>query len=87
MGECAMPRPDQDGTWITGEMRAAYVAMHRAGLAHSVEVWCGDALIGGLYGVSIGRMFYGESMFARRPTPRRSRSPRSWRCCGQPDSA
>jgi len=61
-----MPRPDQEGTWITGAMRAAYVAMHRARLAHSVEVWCGNELIGGLYGVSIGRMFYGESMFARR---------------------
>jgi leucyl/phenylalanyl-tRNA--protein transferase len=66
MRECGMPRPDQEGTWITDEMRAAYVAMHRAGLAHSVEVWCDEALIGGLYGVSIGRMFYGESMFARR---------------------
>ena len=66
MRECAMPRPGQEGTWITGEMRAAYLAMHRAGLAHSVEVWCEDELIGGLYGVSIGRMFYGESMFARR---------------------
>ena len=66
MSECATPRPEQEGTWITDEMRAAYVAMHRAELAHSVEVWGGDELIGGLYGVSIGRMFYGESMFARR---------------------
>lgn len=66
MGECAGPRPGQDGTWITARMREAYAAMHRAGLAHSVEVWEGDALVGGLYGVSIGRMFFGESMFARR---------------------
>lgn len=67
MRECSMPRPSQDGTWITPEMRAAYGAMHRNGLAHSVEVWSGDELVGGLYGVSIGRMFFGESMFARRP--------------------
>ena len=66
MRECAASRPGQDGTWITGDIRRAYLAMHRAGLAHSVEVWCDDALIGGLYGVSIGRMFFGESMFARR---------------------
>ncbi len=59
------PRAGQRGTWITGDIMAAYVALHRRGLAHSVEVWSGDALIGGLYGVSLGRMFYGESMFAR----------------------
>ncbi len=67
MRECAMPRPDQDGTWITREILAAYTELHRRGLAHSVEVWCDDALVGGLYGVSLGRMFYGESMFARVP--------------------
>ena len=61
----ATPRPGQNGTWITREIMAAYVALHRQGLAHSVEVWSGDTLIGGLYGVSLGRMFYGESMFAR----------------------
>lgn len=66
MQACAEPRADQEGTWITMRMREAYAAMHRAGLAHSVEVWEGDALIGGLYGVAIGRMFYGESMFALR---------------------
>ncbi len=67
MRECAAPRPDQDGTWITREILAAYTELHRRGLAHSVEVWRNDALVGGLYGVSLGRMFYGESMFARVP--------------------
>ena len=65
MRECAAPRPGQDGTWITGDIVAAYSSLHRRGLAHSVEVWDGERLIGGLYGVSLGRMFYGESMFAR----------------------
>jgi leucyl/phenylalanyl-tRNA---protein transferase len=66
MQACAQPRPDQDGTWITPEIATAYAGLHRTGHAHSIEVWEDDALIGGLYGVSIGRMFYGESMFARR---------------------
>ncbi len=62
----AVPRPGQDGTWITEDMVAAYVALHRAGHAHSVEVrWRGE-LVGGLYGVAIGRIFHGESMFHRR---------------------
>lgn len=64
---CAMPRAGQDGTWITAQIAAAYGALHRAGAAHSVELWQGTALAGGLYGVSIGRMFFGESMFARVP--------------------
>lgn len=59
------PRPGQPGTWITAGMRAAYVRLHQAGHAHSVETWLGDELVGGLYGVAIGRMFFGESMFAR----------------------
>jgi len=67
MRECAMPREDQDGTWITREIVAAYGDLHRAGAAHSVEVWDGERLDGGLYGVSIGRMFFGESMFTRVP--------------------
>ena len=67
MRECAAPRPDQDGTWISREIVAAYCGLHRLGRAHSVEIWRDDDLIGGLYGVSIGRMFYGESMFAREP--------------------
>jgi leucyl/phenylalanyl-tRNA--protein transferase len=64
---CALiPRAEQDGTWITSEMRQAYCALHRQGHAHSVEVWHGDELAGGLYGVAIGAAFFGESMFSRR---------------------
>jgi len=66
MNQCAQPRPDQDGTWITQAIISAYCDLHRMGHAHSVEVREKGELIGGLYGVSIGRMFYGESMFARR---------------------
>ena len=58
------PRPGQPGTWITPEMRRAYVELHELGWAHSVETWCGGQLVGGLYGLAIGRMFYGESMFS-----------------------
>jgi leucyl/phenylalanyl-tRNA--protein transferase len=61
------PRAGQDGTWITGEMEAAYVRLHQMGYAHSVESWHGGTLVGGLYGVSVGRMFFGESMFSRAP--------------------
>jgi leucyl/phenylalanyl-tRNA---protein transferase len=57
-------RPGQPGTWITDDMRAAYTGLHRAGHAHSVEVFDGPRLVGGLYGVAIGRMFFGESMFS-----------------------
>ena len=64
---CAEPRPDQDGTWITPLIRQAYVGLHRLGHAHSVEVLEDGVPVGGLYGVSIGRMFFGESMFTRRP--------------------
>jgi leucyl/phenylalanyl-tRNA--protein transferase len=66
MRQCAQPRPDQDGTWITQAIINAYCDLHRMGYAHSVEVRENGELIGGLYGVSIGQMFYGESMFARR---------------------
>jgi leucyl/phenylalanyl-tRNA---protein transferase len=59
------PRPDQDGTWITAEMFDAYVELYRLGYAHSAEAWLGDELVGGLYGVSLGRAFFGESMFSR----------------------
>lgn len=61
---CAAPRHAEGGTWIVPEMIAAYETLHRLGFAHSVEVWEGDALVGGLYGVAIGRVFYGESMFS-----------------------
>jgi leucyl/phenylalanyl-tRNA--protein transferase len=63
---CAAPRADHTGTWITDEMLAAYIHLFELGFAHSVEAWVGDVLAGGLYGVAIGRMFYGESMFARQ---------------------
>jgi leucyl/phenylalanyl-tRNA---protein transferase len=62
-----MPRAGQDGTWITEEMLDAYVQLHRLGYAHSVEAWQAGELAGGLYGVSVGRVFFGESMFALRP--------------------
>ena len=65
MRACAAPRDERHGTWIGEDMIAAYCALHRLGYAHSVEVWMEDRLVGGLYGVSIGRMFYGESMFSR----------------------
>ena len=64
---CAsLPRPGQDGTWITQDMVAAYRELHRLGHAHSVEVFKDDQLVGGIYGVAIGRMFFGESMFSAR---------------------
>lgn len=63
---CASPREHSDGTWITQDIQDAYAALHRAGLAHSVEVWQEGQLVGGLYGVALGRVFFGESMFAWR---------------------
>jgi len=66
MSSCAKARrTGEPGTWITGEMLDAYGRLHAAGYAHSVEVWQGDTLAGGLYGVSMGRCFFGESMFTR----------------------
>ncbi|MBS0319278.1 MAG: leucyl/phenylalanyl-tRNA--protein transferase [Proteobacteria bacterium] len=62
---CAAPRPGAGGTWIIPAMRRAYGALHRAGHAHSVEAWRAGELVGGLYGVALDRMFFGESMFAR----------------------
>lgn len=62
---CAGNRLGQQGTWITAEMSEAYRALHRDGWAHSVEIWNGRALVGGLYGVAIGAAFFGESMFSR----------------------
>jgi leucyl/phenylalanyl-tRNA--protein transferase len=66
MQACAAPRAGQAGTWIHAEMIAAYGELHRQGYAHSVETWHAGELVGGLYGVAIGRMFYGESMFSRK---------------------
>lgn len=65
MRGCAEPRDYTDATWITAEMLEAYCDLHRLGHAHSVEVWDGEALVGGLYGVALGRVFFGESMFSR----------------------
>jgi leucyl/phenylalanyl-tRNA--protein transferase len=67
MRACAEPRGGENGTWITPAVMAAYGVLHRRGLAVSVETWRDGALVGGLYGVALGRMFYGESMFARVP--------------------
>ena len=67
MAGCAeTPRPGQDGTWITPDMLNAYIRLHELGWAHSVETYVEGDLAGGLYGLAIGRMFYGESMFSRR---------------------
>ncbi len=60
-------RDGQDGTWITADMQAAYTELHHMGFAHSAEAWQGDTLVGGLYGISLGGTFFGESMFARAP--------------------
>lgn len=67
MQACAAPRKDQQGTWIHPEMINAYSELHRLGLAHSVETWIDGALAGGLYGVALGKIFFGESMFSRSP--------------------
>ncbi|MYN01804.1 leucyl/phenylalanyl-tRNA--protein transferase [Pseudoduganella sp. DS3] len=65
MRACAAPRRDGPGTWISDDIIAGYSALHRQGYAHSSELWLDGELVGGAYGVSIGTMFYGESMFAR----------------------
>ncbi|MBR9912350.1 MAG: leucyl/phenylalanyl-tRNA--protein transferase [Gammaproteobacteria bacterium] len=62
---CAEPRPGQPGTWISPQIAAAYGELHKLGHAHSVEVWQDQQLVGGLYGVAIGQVFFGESMFSR----------------------
>ena len=66
--QCAtIRRPDQGGTWITQDMIQAYIQLHEMGFAHSAEAWSDGKLVGGLYGVSLGAAFFGESMFARQP--------------------
>lgn len=62
---CAAPRHDDDGTWITSAMQAAYLELHQQGHAHCAEVWQNDSLVGGLYGIAMGQLFFGESMFSR----------------------
>jgi leucyl/phenylalanyl-tRNA--protein transferase len=66
LGACAEPRRETTGTWLVPAMKRAYQRLHEAGAAHSVEIWMGGELAGGLYGVALGRMFFGESMFTRR---------------------
>ena len=66
MLNCAKPRKDVDGTWITHEMLEAYCHMHELGYAHSVECWQDNELAGGLYGISLGEVFFGESMFSNK---------------------
>ena len=63
---CAAPRLDDGGTWLTPPMKAAYFALHEQGYAHSIEVWMDGTLAGGIYGVGLGRVFFGESRFSRR---------------------
>ena len=63
----AIPRRENEGTWITGEMITAYKELHRHRVAHSVECWQGTELVGGLYGIALGRVFFGESMFSAKP--------------------
>jgi len=64
--KCSEPRKGEPGTWLSRDMQAAYLALHEAGYAHCFETWRENELVGGLYGVAIGRMFYGESMFSRQ---------------------
>ena len=63
---CAQPRFEHDGTWITEEMRLAYIQLHRLGIAHSIEAWVDGELAGGVYGLALGRVFFGESMFSEQ---------------------
>ncbi len=66
MTACAAPRPSEQNTWINYDMITAYADLHQQGFAHSVECWQGEQLVGGLYGIAIGSMFFGESMFSRQ---------------------
>ena len=63
---CAAPRAQQAGTWITDDMFNAYLSMHKLGFAHSVECWQDNELVGGLYGIAMGKIFFGESMFSKK---------------------
>jgi leucyl/phenylalanyl-tRNA--protein transferase len=66
MDKCAEPAPGRESTWISAELIEVYCWLHELGFAHSVETWMADELVGGLYGVSLGGLFAGESMFSRR---------------------
>lgn len=74
-------RKDQDGTWITDDMQQAYINLHEKGIAHSVEVWKGDRLAGGLYGLRINNVFCGESMFSDEPNA--SKAALIWLCTNE----
>lgn len=79
IANCAKsPRKDQDGTWITNEMQNAYIALHEAGYAHSIEVWQDDELAGGLYGLEVNGVFCGESMFSLKSNA--SKTALIWLC-------
>ena len=62
---CAAPRDDEDATWINNDMQQAYIRLFQLGVAHSVEVWADDTLVGGIYGLAFGKVFFGESMFSK----------------------
>ena len=65
IAECAAPRPNRKDTWINSDIKRLYIALHKLGFAHSIEVWNSDNLVGGLYGVALRSAFFGESMFSR----------------------
>jgi len=67
MSQCAAAREGSSGSWITEDMQAAYIELHKAGIAHSIAVHSGSELVGGLYGVALGKVFFGESMFSKEP--------------------
>lgn len=67
LAACAGERKDAQGTWLTADMQRAYAELHRLGVAHSAEAWQDGRLVGGLYGLALGRVFFGESMFYRQP--------------------
>ena len=67
IGHCSSLRADKEGTWISEDIKTAYSELHRLGYAHSIEIWQDDILVGGFYGVAMGRMFFGESMFSLAP--------------------
>lgn len=67
IGYCSALRADKEGTWISNDIKAAYTELHKLGYAHSIEIWLGDKLVGGFYGVAMGNMFFGESMFSLHP--------------------
>lgn len=64
---CAALRADKEGTWISNDIKQAYTQLHRLGYAHSIEIWQNNALVGGFYGVAMGNLFFGESMFSLQP--------------------